>query len=60
MNHTHFIFLDDGTIGNYDVGDYRTRLVKTIAHGRLKQALSGMNYFIYSSRFHFIEFQSQL
>ena len=43
MNHTHFIFLDDGTIGNYDVGDYRTRLVKTIANGRTKQALPGMD-----------------
>ncbi|UJR20407.1 hypothetical protein I4U23_023538 [Adineta vaga] len=39
MNHTHFIFLDDGTLRRFDIGDYRTRLAKTIANGRVKQVL---------------------
>ncbi|CAF1189094.1 unnamed protein product [Rotaria sp. Silwood1] len=40
MNHTHFILLDDGTLQSYNIGDYRTRLAKTIAKGRAKQTLS--------------------
>ncbi|CAF3482445.1 unnamed protein product [Rotaria sp. Silwood1] len=40
MNHTHFILLDDGTLQSYNIGDYRTRLAKTIANGRAKQTLS--------------------
>ncbi|CAF2673374.1 unnamed protein product [Rotaria sp. Silwood2] len=39
MNHTHFILLDDGTLQSYNIGDYRTRLAKTIANGRAKQNL---------------------
>lgn len=30
-NHTHFLLLDDGTYFGYDIGDYRTRLVKQIS-----------------------------
>ncbi|CAF0946556.1 unnamed protein product [Adineta steineri] len=39
MNHTHFLLLDDGTIRYFDIGDYRTRLVKTIAHKHTNQTL---------------------
>ena len=27
MNHSHYLMLDDGTIRNYNIQDYRTRLV---------------------------------
>ncbi|CAF1295890.1 unnamed protein product, partial [Rotaria sordida] len=40
MNHTYFILLDDGTLQSYNIGDYRTRLAKTISNGRAKQTLS--------------------
>ncbi|CAF1028475.1 unnamed protein product [Adineta ricciae] len=39
MNHTHFIFLDDGTIRRFETGDYRTRLAKTIASRQTTQEL---------------------
>lgn len=42
MNHTHFILLDDGTLQSYSIGDYRTRLAKTIANGRAKQSFSSI------------------
>lgn len=42
MNHTNFILLDDGTLRHYEIGDYRTRLTKTIANGRAKQVLPGI------------------
>ncbi len=44
MNHTHFVLLDDGTRRYYDIGGYRTRLVKRIANGRAKQVLSGIDH----------------
>ncbi len=44
MNHTHFILLDDGTLRYYEVGDYRTRLAKTIANGCAKQALPSIHH----------------
>jgi hypothetical protein len=44
MNHTHFILLDDGTLRHYEIGDYRTRLVKTIANKRIGQALPGIHH----------------
>ncbi|CAF0816739.1 unnamed protein product [Adineta ricciae] len=34
MNHTHYVMLDDGTIREYNIGDYRTRLVVHL--GRLQ------------------------
>lgn len=30
-NHTHFLLLDDGTYYNYELKDYRTRLVMAIS-----------------------------
>ncbi len=47
MNHTHFILLDNGIIRNYDIGDYLTRLTKTIANGYAKQVLSGKDQFVF-------------
>jgi len=41
MNHTHFLLLDDGILGHYNIGDYRTRLTKIIANTRTKQTLPG-------------------
>ncbi|CAF1229892.1 unnamed protein product, partial [Rotaria sp. Silwood1] len=31
MNHSHYLMLDDGSIRNYEIGDYRTRLVTHMA-----------------------------
>ncbi|CAF1153213.1 unnamed protein product [Rotaria sordida] len=31
MNHSHYLMLDDGSILNYEIGDYRTRLVTHMA-----------------------------
>ncbi|CAF1408708.1 unnamed protein product [Rotaria sordida] len=31
MNHSHYLMLDDGTLRNYDIKDYRTRLCVHIA-----------------------------
>ncbi len=44
MNHTHYILLDDGTLRYYNVGDYRTRLVKTIANKRAEESVPGIDY----------------
>lgn len=35
MNHSHYLMIDDGTVHDYDLGDYRTRLAIHMA--RLEQ-----------------------
>ena len=44
MNHTHYILLDDGTLRYYNVGDYPTRLVKTIGNKRAEESVPGIDY----------------
>jgi hypothetical protein len=36
-NHTHFLLLDDGTYSGYEIGDYRTRLVKNLSSGKVER-----------------------
>ena len=45
MNHTHFILIDDGTVRNFNIGNYRTRLAKAIAHGNAKDQFPGKSMF---------------
>lgn len=32
MNHTHYLFMDDGRLKYHGVGDYRTQLVDFVSH----------------------------
>ncbi len=46
-NHTHFLLLDDGTYYNYDLKDYRTRLVTEISRYRNANGRKKNNIFIF-------------
>lgn len=51
MNHTHFILLDDGTVRNFNVGNYRSQLAKAIAHGNAKDKFPGNSFEMRSNQF---------
>ncbi|CAF3764142.1 unnamed protein product [Rotaria sp. Silwood1] len=42
MNHSHYLMLDDGSIRNYEIGDYRTRLVTHMARLNKEHDIFGM------------------